>query len=214
METEMNIYQKLQKCRVELQNGKMKKTGQNKFSHYDYFELGDFLPQINSLMDKHGLTSIFQYTSEKATLTIINTDKPDETIKFATDIEVATLKGCYGIQNIGATQTYARRYLYVMAFEIAEHDVLDGSEPDEESIFNSKRIDKIKVTTIKQMITDTKTNEKLFLKYYHINKVEDITNGKFNAIMQVLQEKKNKVEENKAKLEKAKQNKVSVDLGI
>ena len=38
----MNIYEKLQKCRVDLQQMNIKKSGKNKFSGYMYFELGDF----------------------------------------------------------------------------------------------------------------------------------------------------------------------------
>lgn len=217
-EVKMNIYQKLQKCRVDLQNGKMKKSGQNKFSHYDYFELGDFLPKINELMDKYGLASIFKYTSEQATLTIVNTNKIEEKIEFATPIQVAELKGCYGIQNIGATQTYARRYLYIMAFEIAEHDIIDdGSKTDETAMFNAKKIDGAKAKTIKQIVEDTKTDLEVFLKYYHVKKVEDITNGNFKSVMDGLEKKKAKIEENQAKLERAKEQKgqqIPVDLGI
>lgn len=44
----MNIYKKLQKCRVDLQNSNLKKSGNNKFAGYSYFELGDFLPKSMS----------------------------------------------------------------------------------------------------------------------------------------------------------------------
>jgi len=33
------------------------------------------------------------------------------------------------VQNLGAVQTYLRRYLWVAALEIVEHDALDSSEP-------------------------------------------------------------------------------------
>lgn len=190
----MNVYQKLQKCRAELQKEKMKKSGQNKFSHYDYFELGDFLPKITELMDKYNLTAIFNFTLEEAELTVINTEKVDETIIFKTPVTIAELKGCYGIQNIGATQTYARRYLYVMAFEIADNDALDNTEADEELIFKSKKIDLIKVETVKEMLKKTNSDEKIFLKYYKIKSVEDITNGMFGSIMKTLQVKLEKIE--------------------
>ena len=71
---QLNIYQKLQKSRVELQNKKLKKTGMNKYSNYDYFELGDFLPGINEICEKNGLATIFHFTSELATLKIIDVD--------------------------------------------------------------------------------------------------------------------------------------------
>lgn len=194
----MNIHKKLQKCRVELQKADLKKSGENKFSHYTYFELSDFLPKINELMDKYSLTSIFHFTLEEATLTIINIENTDETIIFSTPVTIAELKGCYGIQNIGATQTYTRRYLYVMAFEIAETDPLDNTEADEDLILKSKKIDPIKVSTIKEMIKKTNSDEKVFLQYYKIKKIEDITIGMFNGIMKTLQDKFDKQEKEKS----------------
>jgi hypothetical protein len=41
----------------------------------------------------------------------------------------AALKGCHEVQNLGAVQTYLRRYLWVAALEIVEHDALDSSKP-------------------------------------------------------------------------------------
>ena len=46
----------------------------------------------------------------------------------------ANLKGCHEVQNIGACETYQRRYLYTTALSISEHDALDattGSAPVE-----------------------------------------------------------------------------------
>lgn len=194
---QLNVFQKLQRCRVELQKADMKKSGENKFSHYTYFELSDFLPKINELMDKQGLTGIFNFTLEEATLTIINTEKTDETIAFSTPVTVAELKGCYAIQNIGATQTYARRYLYVMAFEIAESDALDGTEVDEDQILKGKKIDAIKVETINTLIDKTKSNRETFLKYYKLKSVDDITNGAFPGIIKTLNDKLEKMEKEK-----------------
>ena len=201
----MNVY-KLQKCRVEIQKADLKKSGENKFSKYTYYELGDFLPKVNELMDKYDLTAIFQFGLDEAKLIVINTDNVEEYIEFSTPITVAELKGTYAIQNFGATQTYARRYLYIMAFEIAEADSLDQGEHDEELILKGQKIDLIKVQTIKSMLEKTKADEKIFLKYYKIKSVEDITNGMFQAVMNTLQKK---LEDQ----EKEKKDK-SVDLGI
>jgi hypothetical protein len=44
----------------------------------------------------------------------------------------ANLKGCHPIQNLGAVETYTRRYLWVTAMEIVEHDALDSSAPIKE----------------------------------------------------------------------------------
>ena len=46
----------------------------------------------------------------------------------------AALKGCHAVQNLGAVQTYLRRYLWTTALEIVEHDAIDATtgkaEPD------------------------------------------------------------------------------------
>jgi hypothetical protein len=39
----------------------------------------------------------------------------------------AELKGCHEVQNLGAVQTYLRRYLWTTAFEVVEHDALDAT---------------------------------------------------------------------------------------
>jgi hypothetical protein len=38
----------------------------------------------------------------------------------------ANLKGTHPIQNLGAVETYSRRYLYTIAFDIVESDTLDS----------------------------------------------------------------------------------------
>ena len=44
----------------------------------------------------------------------------------------ANLKGAHAIQNLGAVETYQRRYLWMTAMEIVEHDALDSSPPVKE----------------------------------------------------------------------------------
>ena len=121
----MNVFEKLQKARVELQNKGLNKSGNNKFAGYTYFELADFLPTINQLCLDLKLMTQTSFTSEIATLKIINAEKPDEVIEFTSPMAAAQLKGCHEIQNLGAVETYQRRYLLVTAFEIVENDALD-----------------------------------------------------------------------------------------
>lgn len=121
----MNVYEKLQKCRVELQNTTLKKSGHNKFAGYTYFELGDFLPTINKLCLENKLLTVTRFDSEIATLEVINAEAPEEKVVFTSPQGGAQLKGCHDIQNIGAVETYQRRYLMMIAFEIVEGDALD-----------------------------------------------------------------------------------------
>ena len=122
----MNVYRKLQLARVLLQNTKLNKSGKNKFAGYDYFELGDFIPAIQSICEDVGLCGVVSYTSDLATLTIYNTEGTDK-VEFTSPMSRAELKGCHEVQNLGAVQTYLRRYLWTTAFEIVEHDALDST---------------------------------------------------------------------------------------
>lgn len=125
----MNVYEKLQTARIELQSASMKKSGHNKFAGYQYFELGDFLPEINKIFAKLGLCSAVSFGKELAELKVINIEKPEEVVTFTSPMAEANLKGCHPIQNLGAVETYNRRYLYVTALEIVEHDALDSAPP-------------------------------------------------------------------------------------
>lgn len=126
------IHEKLMKARLALQNTKLAKSGHNKFAGYQYFELGDFLPTVQTIFADLGLCGVVSYTTDIAKLTI--TDTADGTsLEITSPMGSAALKGCHEVQNIGAVETYQRRYLWVTAMEIVEHDALDAvtgsSEP-------------------------------------------------------------------------------------
>jgi hypothetical protein len=129
----MSVYKKLQEARILLQNTKLNKSGKNKFAGYEYFELGDFLPPIQTICQKVGLCGVLSFNQEMAYLTIYDTDGGDSNfVTFTSPMSSAALKGCHDVQNLGAVQTYLRRYLWTNAFEIVEHDSLDattGSQP-------------------------------------------------------------------------------------
>jgi len=123
----MNVYQKLNQARELFHQQKLKKSGLNKFAGYQYFELGDFIIPAMQIFKEVGLTSIISFGKETADMRIFNTDKPDEVIVIESPMSEAALKGCHPVQNLGAVQTYLRRYLWVAALEIVEHDALDAT---------------------------------------------------------------------------------------
>ena len=129
----MTIHKKLMQARMALQHTNLTKSGQNTFAGYKYFELGDFLPAINSIFNELGLCGVVSFTKELATLTITDVDDGKE-IVITSPMAEANLKGCHPIQNLGAVETYQRRYLWMSAFEIVEHDALDASEPLKEVV--------------------------------------------------------------------------------
>ena len=127
------VHKKLMQARMLLQNAPLKKSGHNKFAGYNYFELGDFIPTINQIFNEVGLCGVVSYDSEIASLTITDTDDGTNII-ITSPMAEANLKGCHPIQNLGAVETYTRRYLWVTAMEIVEHDALDSSAPIKEVI--------------------------------------------------------------------------------
>ena len=124
----MSVFTKLNQARIKLQNTELTKSGHNKFAGYRYFELGDFLPTVQNIFADLGLCGIVSYGTEIASLTIVDTEDNSQ-IVITSPMGSAALKGCHEVQNIGAVETYQRRYLWVTAMEIVEHDALDSSEP-------------------------------------------------------------------------------------
>jgi len=123
----MSIYKKLSDAREHFHDLELKKTGHNKFAGYKYFELGDFLIPALRVLKIYGIVSVISFGKEFATMRLIDIDKPDEFIEITSPMSSAALKGAHEIQNLGAVQTYLRRYLWVAALEIVEHDALDSS---------------------------------------------------------------------------------------
>mgnify|MGYP001007024783 CR=1 FL=1 len=132
------IYEKLQNARTDLSKLNLKKSGVNEYSKYDYFELGDFLSHANDLANKHRFTPVVTYDDENATMTMYDWDS-DATIVFKSPMRDASLKGCHPIQNLGAVETYQRRYLYMTAFEIVERELLDATTGKEDVPKEPKR---------------------------------------------------------------------------
>jgi hypothetical protein len=122
----MLVYAKLMSARTRLRATELKKTGHNKFAGYHYFELGDFLHPTLEIFDQLGLIGIVSFTKDEASLAIVDVEGGGE-IVITSPFGSAALKGCHEVQNIGAVETYQRRYLWVTAMEIVEHDALDAT---------------------------------------------------------------------------------------
>jgi hypothetical protein len=122
----MGVYKKLAEARKMMRSRTLKKSGHNKFAGYNYFELGDFLHPALEIFDQLGLISIVSFTKEQAELCVVDTEGGGEII-FTCPFGSAALKGCHEVQNMGACQTYNRRYLYTLALELLEHDALDST---------------------------------------------------------------------------------------
>ena len=123
----MKVFKKLQQARVNLISTPLKKSGKNKFAGFEYFELGDFIPSINKIFNDIGLCGVVHFTPDTAVLTIYDTEDGNA-IDFRSPFVYAENAKGQAIQSLGATHTYMRRYLWLMAMEIVENDVVDAGE--------------------------------------------------------------------------------------
>jgi hypothetical protein len=184
----MNIYQKLIKARVELQDMKLRKTGKNDYSHYDYYELGDFLPAVNKLCEKHEIITrfnIIQNGVEKAILTLYNASEPKEKIDFVAptaEVEIGKKKdgtgGAEPIQNLGGKITYMRRYMLMTAFEMVESDMIDSLNREltdqvlEEDLLQIKKVKTIEALNLLYKKLEKSYTSKILLPHFATKKQE------------------------------------------
>lgn len=185
----MNIYEKLLKAREEIKQQELKKSGQNTFAKYTYYELADILPAITKSCDANKILPVVTFTNEIAKLTIYDLESSD-TIEFTSPMVESETKGATKIQNLGAVETYQRRYLYMTAFEIVETDTNDRLTQDDSlhNIFVIKnRVEKLITEKIEKGITKEDLLKKLnlnsrqlemYLGYYEsLNKLEQAIKG-------------------------------------
>lgn len=135
----MNIYEKLQNARIKISRSGIQKSQVNEFTKYKYWGLEDFLPTIMDVCEQEKITPIISTdeSGKRFVLSLINSEAPEEKIEFSIPVAPAQMKGMQQIQNLGAMITYSRRYLYMLAFEIVENDVIEESSgrPVQERIF-------------------------------------------------------------------------------
>ncbi len=125
----MSVHKKLMEARIKLNALSLKKSGHNKFSGYHYFELGDFLPHIQGIFYEVGLCGVVSFNTDYAELSIVDTEDGTQ-ISITSPMAAAELKGAHPIQQLGAVETYQRRYLWMAALEIVEHDTIDAGGVD------------------------------------------------------------------------------------
>jgi len=175
----VNIFEKLLKARIMLQQTDIKKSGHNKNLGFKYMELDDFLPRVNEINNELKLFTMFSITSERATCTLINAEKTDEQITFESHIAHAKLQGgAAPIQELGSQHTYMRRYLYLMVYEISENDTLDPAigEPNKDK---PQQADKVTTQQLIDMAKSKNIAEQGLLNKYKTDTGKDVAEVKF-----------------------------------
>lgn len=135
----MNILQKLAQARLMFLNEHVKKSGKNIKLEFTYFELKDIVPSATRIFADLGIAAIVNFEEGCARMELYNADNAEEgpvgfVIPYKEAPQIISNAGkevTNPLQALGATITYLRRYLYMLALDIVEDDETDaglGSE--------------------------------------------------------------------------------------
>ena len=187
----MNIYEKLLKAQVEL---KAPKGQYNSFGKYKYRSCEDILEALKPVLDKFKLTLFISdeivevggsYKLEKkdetvetvgrkyvkATITLVNIDKPDEIIETsALAREEETKKGMDGSQITGASSSYARKYALNGMFMIDDTKDSDSTNTHRKEEKTEAERKKEAIEAINKLADTEEKTEKVFDMIAKFNK--------------------------------------------
>lgn len=130
-----NVYQRLLMARSKFLDANVEKSGKNMHLSFKYFELEDIVPTAIRIFNEVGLISVVNFTPDVATMEIINTENPDESVSFVAPFnQIAPIvsnttgkQATNEMQALGSSITYMRRYLYMIALDICESDSIDAN---------------------------------------------------------------------------------------
>ena len=135
----VNVYQKLLAARTKFLESNVEKSGKNMHMQFKYFELEDIVPTATRIFNEVGILPVVTFDFNVATMTIVNTENPEETAAFFAPFnQLSPIVSNSGnvvtneMQALGSSITYMRRYLYMIALDICESDSVDagiGAKP-------------------------------------------------------------------------------------
>lgn len=168
----MNIktMKKINDGRSYFQQQDVKKSGKNKYQHFNYFELQDIIPIKNEICTKFKIADYFIFDIEKqnARLEIYDLEQDDqqEPITFQILIpEPQEMNSTKRMQEIGALQTYSHRYLLLQFLDVTECDRIDA-------------------TNTAKITSDNKTNKKVQKsKTKKVNKTTSLSDEQNQALI-------------------------------
>jgi hypothetical protein len=186
-----NVHRKLSAARKAFHELELKKSGKNTFAGYSYFELGDFLVPALKVFDEEGLGAVVSFDADTATMTICDLDNPTDTIVITSPMGSAALKGCHEVQNIGAVETYQRRYLWVAALEIVEHDAIDKTTGKKDSLADDKAetVSADQLATLQDIANRVGADLQRFCNYFGVKSLKAVPADRFEEAKSALEAK-------------------------
>ena len=182
-----NLTAALAKAQSALSNAK--NTASNPYYKSKYAPLGDVLDLIRPVLAKNDLSVVQYPSSQDGKAVSIHTMLIHASGEYI-DFDPLTLTAeKITPQGAGAAITYGRRYTVSGIFNIASEDDDDGNglESKKPVTYKSKqpvtykskqpakKINPEQANEISNLLKQTKSNIPNFLKYYHLTKVEDMT---------------------------------------
>ena len=182
IEKERTLNERIISIRVKLQNSKLKKSGNNKFAGFDYFELADFLPRLNELMLEEGINDLFTIEGDEVSLTLLRGEEKQTYkmpfINFSVPVNKNGQPSMQEIQYLGALNTYYKRYLYLNAFGITDGEVIDSMNNEELKEGKKTTIEKKEVKASPkqiELIQSLVNDIPAMLNYYKVENIEDLS---------------------------------------
>ena len=123
-----NVYQKLLTARAKFLEANVEKTGKNMHLSFKYFELEDIVPTAIRIFNEVGLIPVVNFTADVATMNIINTDNPEESVPFVAPFnQIAPIVSNAGKQATNEMQALGSSITYMIALDICESDSIDAN---------------------------------------------------------------------------------------
>lgn len=178
----MPVYANLNAARLAFHQLNLKKSGKNEYAKYTYFELADFLPQALKIFAENNLCATITFTSNECMMRVVDIEDGSHCF-FESPIADAQTKGSLPIQALGSTHTYMRRYMWLLALEIVEHDGIEavagkkGREPVEHEYISAGQAGELY-----DLIEKSGTSLDALTDYYQIETLEMLPLSKFQGL--------------------------------
>ena len=156
------LYKNLQEAREQFKECGIKKTGQNNFQNYSYFELNEIVDLAITILKKNNLSTKTGFGKKPYYMELIDTETGYGE-KFESDVPDWTYNDIGKdsthnkmLQGVGKKESYLRRYLYMQILDV--HDT-DAVEIESEKHAKNARYKKNKSEALLQKaVKDVKAN--------------------------------------------------------
>ncbi|PAV07653.1 ERF family protein [Methanosphaera cuniculi] len=191
----MNIktMKKINDGRSYFQQQDVKKSGKNKYQHFNYFELQDIIPVKNEICTKFKIADYFIFDIEKqnARLEIYDLEQDDhqDPVTFQILIpEPQEMNSTKRMQEIGALQTYSHRYLLLQFLDVTECDRIDATNTSKITGENktNKKVQKSKTKKVEKTTSSSDEQNQALIGLD--KKTEDKAETVLNTIKDTLPE--------------------------